>query len=126
MDTSTIAIGYLASAASLLGFSAQLVHTMRSQTIAGLSISRTTLDVVGLALWICYATRLEDIPLLIATSFELLASMGIFVVVLRHRCGPPRIKDITPPNSSPTSSPTRSEEDIPCVIEVRPRSHTLS
>lgn len=120
----THAIGYIATATSVVGFTTQIAHTVRSKTLDGLSLWRTALDVLGLTLWICYATRLEDIPLLIATSFEFLASIGVCAVVIRQRCrSRMRIKDLTPPNSSPTSS--QEESSGSCVIDVRPRANTF-
>jgi uncharacterized protein with PQ loop repeat len=95
-------IGYVASSASVIAFSSQLHHTVKTQTTAGLSLKRTVFDIVSLALWIYYATRVEDIPLLIATAVEFFASLCLCVVIVkeRHWKGN-RIKDFTPPPSPP-------------------------
>lgn len=99
---STHLIGYVASSASVIAFSSQLHHTLTTQTTAGVSLYRTFFDIGSLALWIYYAARVEDIPLLIATAFELLASVCVFVVILNHRkLGLIRVKDFTPPPSPP-------------------------
>ena len=112
MDTTIV--GYVAASASVLGFGSQFVHTYRTKTISGLSMTKTVLDSVSLALWLAYAARLEDIPLLIATTFELLTSLAVLVIIFKHR----RyifiaVKDYTPPPTPPDSSNS-------VIIEVRP------
>ena len=98
----TTIIGYVATSASVIGLLSQFVHTYRSKTTAGVSMTRTALDSLGLILWIAYATRLEDLPLLIATSVELATSCAVLVIIYKHRTTP-RIKDFTPPNSTESS-----------------------
>lgn len=81
----TITIGYFATSASVIAFGSQFIYTIRTKNIVGLSMHRTIMDVVSLILWTAYAARLEDIPLLIATSCELFTSIGILILVLIHR-----------------------------------------
>jgi uncharacterized protein with PQ loop repeat len=103
-------IGFIAASTSVVAFSTQILHTVRSHTTAGLSISRSVLDVVSLVTWIVYATRSEDIPLLIARSCELITSAGVLYIIMRnHKKGRIAIKDFTPPNT----------EDSVC-IDVKP------
>ena len=102
METTAI-IGYVASSASVIAFSSQLHHTIKTQTTAGLSLRRTIFDVLSLALWIYYAARVEDIPLLIATTVELFAGICVCVVILRnHMWIQVSVKDFTPPPSPPS------------------------
>ena len=80
----TITIGYFATSASVIAFGSQFIYIIRAKTIDGISIHRSMMDVVSLILWTAYAARLEDIPLLIATSCELFTSIGILILVLSH------------------------------------------
>jgi uncharacterized protein with PQ loop repeat len=101
METTAI-IGYVASSASVIAFSSQLHHTIKTRTTLGLSLRRTIFDVVSLALWIYYAARVEDIPLLIATTVELFASACVCIVLLKNRNWTlVAVKDFTPPPSPP-------------------------
>lgn len=131
-------IGYTASTTSILAFGFQFVHTLRCDTIEGISLSRTVFDTASLSLWVVYATRIEDIPLLIACSCELILSFSICLVILHHHvygsCATlqnatvPTVSPKAPPlcDSSPIESPgnTGSAEDLPsaipgdCEIEV--------
>ena len=101
METTTI-IGYVASSASVIAFSSQLHHTIKTQTTAGLSLRRTIFDVLSLALWIYYAARVEDIPLLIATTIELVASVCVCIILFKKNNWTfIRVKELTPPPSPP-------------------------
>lgn len=108
-------IGYTASGTTVVAYGLQFFHIIRCGTVEGISLPRTLLDTASLALWVLYATRIEDIPLLIATSCELLVSLCVASVVLRHQCRPsmPRslsIKDWTPEYTKEV-----------CVVYVQPR-----
>jgi len=77
-------IGYTASGVTIVAFGVQFLHTIQCGTIEGVSLSRTVLDTVSLSVWVLYATRTEDLPLLIATSCELFLSACVFLLVLKH------------------------------------------
>ena len=85
MESSQI-IGYTASSVSIVAFGSQIIHTLQCGSVAGISLPRTFLDTVSLFLWVLYATRTEDIPLLIATSCELCMSLCITILILKHQC----------------------------------------
>jgi uncharacterized protein with PQ loop repeat len=80
-------IGYSAASISVIAFGAQFIHTLRCGSVEGLSLSRTIFDTVSLALWVAYATRVEDIPLLIATSCELIMCMCVAVLIMKEKIG---------------------------------------
>ena len=77
-------IGYSAASVSIVAFGTQFIHTLRCSSIEGISIGRTLLDTVSLGLWVAYATRVEDIPLLIATGCELFLSLCVCALILKH------------------------------------------
>ena len=77
-------IGYTASGVTIVAFGLQFLHTVQCGTIEGVSLPRTLLDTASLSIWVLYATRTEDIPLLIATSCELFLSFCICIVVMKH------------------------------------------
>ena len=115
-------IGYTAASASIIGFGSQFIHTYRTKTVSGISITRTLFDTLSLALWLAYAARSEDIPLLIATTFELITSTAVLVIVMKHR----RyifitVKDDTPPPSPPSSSPN-TDDSIAIDVIVKDSS----
>ena len=83
-EMSEALIGYSAASVSIVAFGTQFIHTLRCSSIEGISIGRTLLDTVSLGLWVAYATRVEDIPLLIATGCELMLSLCVCAIILRH------------------------------------------
>ena len=111
-------VGYIASGTSVAAFGSQFLHILRYKTTEGVSLTRTVFDAISLALWVFYATRNEDVPLLIATSLELVTSCALCFIVIRHRKGVAlQIKKITP-----TSTPPCLTEDAPILIHVRAAS----
>lgn len=108
-------IGYLATSASVFGYVSQFVHTIKTKTISGLSLNRTVLDTVSLVLWVGYAARTEDIPLLTATSCELLMSLSVCVLILKeHR---KKTNIVASDKSSTASSRSNSSDDY--IINVK-------
>jgi len=81
---STDIIGYSAASLTMVAFGTQFVHTIRCGSIEGISVGRTVLDTMSLVLWVAYATRVEDIPLLIATGCELFLSLCVCALILKH------------------------------------------
>ena len=77
-------IGYTASTATILAFGFQFIHTVRCGTIEGISLPRTAADSISLAMWVLYATRTEDYPLLIASSCELFLSLCVGLVIMKY------------------------------------------
>ena len=114
---SDVIIGYLAASVSILAFGSQFIHTIKTKTTAGLSLQRSALDSISLALWLGYAARVDDIPLLAATTVELCTSVALIVIIVRARVHVfSAVKDYTPP-ATPPMDPTAPEH---AVIEIRP------
>jgi len=103
-------IGYTASTTTILAFALQFVHTVRCGTVEGISLPCTAADSISLGIWVLYATRTEDYPLLIASSCELFLSLCVGLLILNHTLFPKKkgigfvekpvivvIRDATPP-----------------------------
>ena len=99
-------IGYAAATTSVIAFGTQFVHTIRSGTTAGLSFPRSILDSLSLLLWVVYATRIEDFPLLIATSFEFITSLCVCVLIVRDRYKVWVFVKLDTPDTSPDATPS--------------------
>jgi uncharacterized protein with PQ loop repeat len=81
----TTIVGYIATSSSVLAFGSQFYHTLQSKTTTGLSVHRTIFDVISLALWVYYAARVEDNPLLIATFLELFTCTCVCILIIKER-----------------------------------------
>lgn len=106
MELGNNIIGYAAAGVSIGAFSVQFYHTLKSGTIAGLSLNRTILDAISLLLWVVYATRIDDNPLLIATSCEAFTCLCVCLVILKHymfRDG--KVSVTSSPSDSPPATP---------------------
>ena len=82
-------IGYTASTITIVAFGLQFFHIIRCGTIKGVSLYRTAADSLSLLIWVFYATRIEDYPLLIASSCELFMSLCLGLLVMKHALCPP-------------------------------------
>ena len=109
----TTIIGFIATSSSVLGYSSQFIHTIKSKTTEGVSMYRTMFDAMSLGLWVYYAARTEDNPLLLATAFEFLCSLCIMVLILKNKKQFTSVKDFTPPPSPPS-------EPKFIVIDIKP------
>jgi len=122
MDSNQI-IGYTASGTTVVAYGIQFVHIVRCGSVEGISLPRTLLDTASLVLWVLYATRMEDLPLLIATSCELLMSLFVGVIVLQHQWrSPPAIQEGPPkgPPKGPLKGPLNHSAEV-CVVYVKPQ-----
>jgi hypothetical protein len=63
---------------------------------------RTVFDTLSLAFWVYYAARVNDNPLLIATSFECFLSVIILGFLVKNKKSSISVKDYTPPPSPPS------------------------
>jgi uncharacterized protein with PQ loop repeat len=112
-------VGFIATSTSIAAFGSQFIHTLQSKTTEGISIYRTVFDSVSLCLWVYYAARGEDNPLLIATAFELLCSICLLGLIVKNRNTTfSTVKDYTPPPSPPS-------EPKFVVVEVRDRRNSV-
>lgn len=113
----TTIVGFAATSSSVLAFGSQFMHTLKSKTTNGLSLHRTIFDVISLALWVYYAARVEDNPLLIATALELFTSVGVCILILKERRSivvfpiKEKEKEYSPP-PTPDSDPNSLSEVI--------------
>ena len=105
MDLGNSIIGYVAASVTIGAFSVQFFHTLQSGTIAGLSLNRTILDAISLLLWVVYAIRIDDNPLLIATSCEAFTCLCVCLVILRHYVKDGKVSVTSSPNHSPPLTP---------------------
>ena len=80
-------IGYSAASISVIAYGTQFIHTIRCGTVEGISLGRTIFDAVSLVLWVAYATRVEDIPLLIATGCELVMCLCVTAIIMKEKLG---------------------------------------
>ena len=110
MDTTIV--GFVATSSSVLAFGSQFIHTLQSKTTSGLSFHRTIFDVVSLALWVYYAARVEDNPLLIASSLELFTCACVCILIIKEK----RSSSILPLKQE--SPPPTPETDPKSLSEV--------
>ena len=78
-------IGTAAAILSTSSFVPQVVHTVRTKDVSGISLSMYSVFVVGVALWLAYGLLLEAWPVVIANAITLTLATCILVMKLRYR-----------------------------------------
>ena len=119
---STAIIGYSAASMTMIAFGTQFVHTIRCGSIEGISVGRTVLDTMSLVLWVAYATRVEDIPLLIATGCELFLSLCVCALILKHHAQ--KIGICTPKHTSTSIVIIQSSKPYE-IVNIKLTNHKM-
>jgi MtN3 and saliva related transmembrane protein len=78
-------IGTAAAILTTSSFVPQVVHTVRTKDVSGISLSMYSVFVVGVALWLAYGLLLEAWPVVIANAITLTLATCILVMKLRYR-----------------------------------------
>ncbi len=78
-------IGTAAAILTTSSFVPQVVHTVRTKDVSGISLSMYSVFVVGVALWLAYGLLLEAWPVVIANAITLTLATCILAMKLRYR-----------------------------------------
>ncbi len=79
------AIGYLAAALTASSALPQLLQTLRTRDVRGISIASWLTLATGVALWLVYGAAIGSGPLIVANAFALALDLAILVLAFRHR-----------------------------------------
>ena len=81
-------IDWVGTAAAILtttSFVPQVVHTLRTKDVSGISLSMYSVFVVGVALWLVYGLLLDAWPIVIANAITVSLASCILAMKLRYR-----------------------------------------
>ena len=123
METSIV--GFAATSTSVLAFGSQFLHTLQSKTTNGLSLYRTIFDVVSLGLWVYYAARVEDNPLLIATTLELFTSACVCYLILKEKRSNLRPSIFPDKEYSPPPTPETDPKSLSEAVVIHMRRFSI-
>ncbi len=79
------AIGYLAAALTASSALPQLVQTVRTRDVRGISLASWLTLAAGVALWLVYGAAIGSGPLIVANGVALALDLTIIVLAFRHR-----------------------------------------
>jgi MtN3 and saliva related transmembrane protein len=83
----TEAVGYAAAALTTLAFVPQVLLTLRTRDVSGISLGMYAVFTAGVALWLVYGIALRSWPITLANAVTLALAAAVLVLKLRHRRG---------------------------------------
>ncbi|MFM6990000.1 MAG: SemiSWEET transporter [Rhodoferax sp.] len=81
-------VDWIGSAAAVLttaSFVPQVVHTLRTKDVSGISLAMYSAFVMGVALWLVYGLILDAWPIVIANAITVTLATCILAMKLRYR-----------------------------------------
>lgn len=80
-------LGYVAALLTTGSFVPQVLHTLRSRDVSGISVGMYSIFTGGVALWLVYGVMLDAKPVIIANTITLMLAMWILgmKLVIEHR-----------------------------------------
>lgn len=78
-------IGTVAAVLTTASFVPQVVHTLRTKDVSGISLSMYSVFVVGVGLWLVYGLLLDAWPIVIANAITVSLATCILAMKLRYR-----------------------------------------
>jgi MtN3 and saliva related transmembrane protein len=78
-------IGTVAAILTTASFVPQVLHTLRTKDVSGISLSMYSVFVVGVSLWLVYGLMLDAWPVVISNAITVSLAMCILAMKLRYR-----------------------------------------
>jgi MtN3 and saliva related transmembrane protein len=78
-------IGAAAATLTTASFVPQVLHTLRTKDVSGISLSMYSAFTLGVALWLVYGLLLGAWPIVIANAITVSLATCILVMKLRYR-----------------------------------------
>lgn len=102
-------LGYAAATLTTASFLPQVLHTLRTRDVRGISLGMYSAFTLGIALWLGYGLMLDAWPIVIANAVTLVLAgciLGMKLVLGRRAAVPARRPDA--PGDSAPGGDTRS------------------
>jgi MtN3 and saliva related transmembrane protein len=84
MQTTDI-IGSLAAIMTTVSFMPQVLHTLRTKDVSGISLGMYSVFTVGVSLWLVYGILLGELPIIIANAITVALASTILGMKLKYR-----------------------------------------
>jgi len=84
MQTTDI-IGSLAAIMTTVSFMPQVLHTLRTKDVSGISLGMYSVFTAGVSLWLVYGILLGELPIIIANAITVALASAILGMKLKYR-----------------------------------------
>jgi MtN3 and saliva related transmembrane protein len=84
MQTTDI-IGTLAAIMTTVSFMPQVLHTLRTKDVSGISLGMYSVFTAGVSMWLVYGILLGELPIIIANAITVALASTILWMKIRYR-----------------------------------------
>ena len=84
MQTTDI-IGSLAAIMTTASFMPQVLHTLRTKDVSGISLGMYSVFTAGVSLWLVYGILLGELPIIIANAITVALASAILGMKIKYR-----------------------------------------
>lgn len=84
MQTTDI-IGSLAAILTTVSFMPQVLHTLRTKDVSGISLGMYSVFTAGVSLWLVYGILLGELPIIIANAITVALASTILGMKIKYR-----------------------------------------
>ncbi len=84
MNTTDL-IGYISACLTTISFVPQVLHSMKTRDLSGVSLPMYGLFSAGVAGWVIYSFYIASLPIIIANSITLILACLVLYLKIKHR-----------------------------------------
>ena len=84
MNTTDL-IGYISACLTTISFVPQVLHSMKTRDLSGVSLPMYGLFSAGVAGWVIYGFYIASLPIIIANSITLILACLVLYLKIKHR-----------------------------------------
>ena len=81
----TNALGYIAALLTTSAFVPQILHTLRTRDVSGISLGMYFTLIAGLIAWTLYGCALHAWPVIVANAVTLALALVVLALKLKHK-----------------------------------------
>ncbi len=83
--TLTQIFGYIAAFCTTFAFIPQVIKTVKTKDVSGISLSMYSIFTTGVLFWFLYGVAIEETPIIIANSITLVLAGTVLIVAIKEK-----------------------------------------
>ena len=85
MTELTESLGFFAAFCTTFAFVPQVLHTLRTRDVSGISLGMYGIFTLGVLAWFCYGLVLGSLPIIVANACTFALAASVLYLKFRHR-----------------------------------------
>ncbi len=83
--TLTQIFGYIAAFCTTFAFIPQVIKTVKTKDVSGISLSMYSIFTTGVLFWFLYGVAIKETPIIIANSITLVLAGTVLIVAIKEK-----------------------------------------